>query len=163
MERWVKDSNECTHSGKEDHVASLITVCRSVIIFEYKYEAKETAKHIVLRGNQFLSSGKIGTRIYKGTGVVESQLNKISDVRGRHYIAVVIKRTIERSKSLEQSPQQIDKRKQIRTQLTSRADQLRTKRTEHTIKEYACAAYQDSPQKPYNTIQRQTGSDITII
>ena len=38
---------------------------------------------------------------------------------------------------------------------------MRTKRTEHTIEEYACAAYQDSPQKPYNTIQMQTGFDIT--
>ena len=111
VERWVKDSNECTHSGKEDHVASLIAVYRSVTVFEYKYEAKEAAKDRVLRGNQFLSSGKIGTRIWKGTGVVESQSNKISDVRGRHYISVVIKITIERSKSLELSPQQTEKRK----------------------------------------------------
>ena len=57
------------------------------------------------RDNQFLSSRKIGTRICKGKGLVESQSNKISDVRGRHYIAVVIKKTIERSMSLELSPQ----------------------------------------------------------
>ena len=43
-ERWVKDSNECTHSGKDDHIASLIAVCRSATVFEYKYEAKQLAK-----------------------------------------------------------------------------------------------------------------------
>ena len=40
VERWVKDSNECTHSGKDDHIASLIAVCRSATVFKYKCEAK---------------------------------------------------------------------------------------------------------------------------
>ena len=34
VERWVKDSNECTHSGKDDHTASLIDMCRSATVFE---------------------------------------------------------------------------------------------------------------------------------
>ena len=35
VERWVKDSNECTHSGKDGHIVSLIAVYRSATVFEY--------------------------------------------------------------------------------------------------------------------------------
>ena len=125
MERWVKDSNDdCTHPGKEDHVASLIAMCRSMTVFEYKYEANEAAKDRVLCGNQFLSAGKIGARICKKTGELESTSNKISDVRGCHDIVVVIKIIIERSKLLESSPQQTEKRKTDPYTVTLRANQL---------------------------------------
>ena len=41
VERWVKDSNECTYSGKDEHFASMIAICRSFSVFDYKFEAKE--------------------------------------------------------------------------------------------------------------------------
>ena len=97
-------------------------MCRSATVFEYKYEAKQAAKGRVLRGNQHLSSGKLRSRMYKKTGQLESIGNKIVDVCGYHYTAIVIKRTMERSQMLESSPKQADKRKQIRTQLTLRSD-----------------------------------------
>ena len=46
-------------------------------------------------------------------------------------------------------------------QLNSRADQLRTLRTEHTVEAYTKSAYSEAPPKPYNCMQSQTGFDIT--
>ena len=57
--------------------------------------------------------------------------------------------------------QQIDDKKRVRAQLTSRSDQLRTTRTEHTVELYARAAFGNVIQKPKNAIQKQTGFDIT--
>ena len=161
VERWVKDSNECTHSGKEEHIASLIAMCRSATVFEYKYQAKEAAKTRALRGNRYLSAGMIGDRIVKKTGEFESNTNKISDVRGAHYAAIVISNTIERSKLLELMQIKNSERLKIRKQLTSRVDQLRTKRTEHTVESYAQSAYSTTQPKPYNSMQRQTGYNVT--
>merc|ERR1740124_1959621 len=39
VERWVKDSNECTYTGKDDHFASMVGMCRSSTVFEYKEAA----------------------------------------------------------------------------------------------------------------------------
>ena len=161
VERWVKDSNECTHSGKEDHIASLIAMCRSATVFEYKYQAKEAAKTRALRGNRYLSAGMIGSRTDKKTGELESNTNKHWDIRGVHYAAIVISKTIERSKLLESRNITGCERQKIRKKLTSRADQLRTKRTEHTIESYAQSAYCTTQPKPYNSIQRQTGYMVT--
>ena len=71
VERWVKDSNECTHSVKDDHIASLIAICRSTTVFEYKYESKQLAKERTLRGNQHYSAGKLGVRTCITTGRLE--------------------------------------------------------------------------------------------
>ena len=161
VERWVKDSNECTHSGKEDHIASLVAMCRSATVFEYKYEAKVAAQTRILKANQHFSAGKIGSRVIKKTGEQETNTNTVSDVRGSYYTAIVINRTMERNNRLVSMRLNMDKRKEIRKQLTSRADQLRSKRTEHTIEGYATSAYSDTARKALNTIQNQTGFDVT--
>ena len=152
----MKDSNECTHSGKDDHIASQIAVCRSATVFEYKYEAKQLAKERILRGNQHFSAGKLGARTCIKTGQLESSEGRIVDIRGRHYTTIVIQRTMERNRMLESLPQQTDKKKRVRAQLTSRSDQLRTKRTEVTVELYARAAFDSVNQKPKNLIQKQT-------
>ena len=43
VERWVKDSNECPYTGKDDHFASMVGVCHSSTVFEYKEVAKIVA------------------------------------------------------------------------------------------------------------------------
>ena len=73
VERWVKDSNECTYSGKDPHFASLIGMCRSTTVFEYKSESLKQAHCRVLKGNQFVTSGKVDERICKKTGEVEKK------------------------------------------------------------------------------------------
>ena len=40
VERWVKDANECFVTGKDKHFASLVGICRSATVFEYKHEAE---------------------------------------------------------------------------------------------------------------------------
>ena len=41
VERWVKDSNDCTHTGKDDHIASLIAIYRSATFLDYKHMANK--------------------------------------------------------------------------------------------------------------------------
>ena len=72
-----------------------------------------------------MSAGKIGSRIQKQTGEIETNTNILSDVRGSYYTAIVITRIIERNSMLVSTKYNTDKRKSIRKQLTYRADQLR--------------------------------------
>ena len=92
---------------------------------------------------------------------MESDTNTVSDARGLYYAAIVISRTIERSNFLEFIKTKSSERLKIRKQLTSRADQLRAKRTGHTVESYAQSAYSTTPPKPYNSMQNQTGFNIT--
>ena len=97
VERWVKDSNECTYTGKDGHFASMIGVCRSSIVFAYKEHAKAKCTQRELRGNKCMSSGKIGEQIVKKTGQLESKMKRVKDVRGCYYKKVVIGQTIQRN------------------------------------------------------------------
>ena len=51
VERWVKDSNECTLSEKDKHFLSLITTCQSTTTFDYKANARREAEGRELRCN----------------------------------------------------------------------------------------------------------------
>ena len=73
VERWVKDSNECTHSGKDDIFSSMIAICRSTTVFDYKEQAKAAARERILKGNQHMATGQIGTRTHKKSGKIELQ------------------------------------------------------------------------------------------
>ena len=61
----MKDSNECTHSGKDDNFSSKITICRSATVFDYKEQVKAAARERILKGNQHTTTGPIGTRTHK--------------------------------------------------------------------------------------------------
>ena len=100
VERWVKDSNECTLSGKDKNFSNIITICRSSTVFEYKFEAKDETEKRVLKGNTFLTSGKIGESINRTTKQLEAHTNKLRKVRGSSYSALVIKKTIIRNDQL---------------------------------------------------------------
>ena len=51
VERWVRYSNECTQSGKDEHFASLIALCVSTMVFRYKEKILESVHKRVLRAN----------------------------------------------------------------------------------------------------------------
>ena len=70
---------------------------------------------------------------------------------------------MERNTMLESLPQQIDKKKRVRAQLTSRSDQLRIERTEVTVELYARAAFDSVDQKPINAIQTQMALALQFI
>jgi len=44
VDRWVKYSHECTHTVKDDHIASLIAIFRSATVLYYKHMVKQAVK-----------------------------------------------------------------------------------------------------------------------
>ena len=81
----------------DDHFASMVGVFRSSTVFDYKERAKAECTQRQLRGNKFMFSGKIGERIVKKTGLIESKMKRVKDVRGCHYTKLVINQTIQRN------------------------------------------------------------------
>jgi len=70
-------------TGKDNHIASLIAICRSATVLDYENMTKQAAKDGILRGNQHLAVGNIGTRIDKA-GQREASKD-IVDVRNSPY------------------------------------------------------------------------------
>ena len=62
VERWVKDSNECAYTEKDEHFASMVSLCHSSTVFPYKHEARQLATTRTLKGNKHVASGKLGKR-----------------------------------------------------------------------------------------------------
>ena len=94
VERWVKDANECFATGKDEHFSSLVGICRSATVFEYKNDARIEAKQHVLKGNRYFTEGRIGERIDKRTRLVENEGCKNNlNVRGAFFTNLVVKKT----------------------------------------------------------------------
>ena len=119
--------------------ASIIAICRSATIFDYKEDAKLEARSRELKANQYVSKGKIGNRTYKGTDQVFNERKKIKDVRGSHYSKLVISKTIERNKELETKTDDEERqsKKKINIYLTSVESEFNSIRNECTVEKYA--------------------------
>ena len=160
VERWVKDSNECTLSGKDEHFSSLIATCRSATIFDYKMDARTEAEGRELKGNQYIAKGIKGQRINRQTGQTEERTNSLIDIRGSSYTALVIRKTIARNVRLETNKDEAAM-KNIYEALVSTTDQHRLKRNEITVENYSQVLLSSTPAKPLNAIQRAKGVDST--
>ena len=57
VETWVKNANECTATGKDQHFSSLLALCRSTSVFDIKYKAKKEAEVRELKGNKYFTKG----------------------------------------------------------------------------------------------------------
>ena len=159
VERWVKDSNECTYTGKDDHFASMVAICRSSTVFDYKEEANRAATCRVLKGNTYLTTGRLGERIVKKSGERESKKRRVKDVRGCPYINVVIKNTILRNRALCDTV--VDgERDRVRNLLTKSDVQFAKKRENITVEKYAAVLNETTSARP-NAIQNQTGFEPT--
>jgi len=134
VNRWVKDSHRCTHIGKDDHITSMIAICRSATVLDYKHMVKQAAKDRILHGNQHLAADKIRTWADKA-GQREASKD-IVDVLGSPYNTLVILQTI------------------------SWSDQLRAVRTDKTVETYTHVVF-TTALKPLNSIQKQRGFDVT--
>ena len=152
VERWVKDSNECTISGKDECFSSIIAICRSSTVFEYKLEAKEEAERRVLKGNQYITSGRKGDRINRKTNQLELGTNKLRNIRGSSYSALVIKKTMIRNDELQSNENMEHIRSSIRQKLTSKGDQFRTARIDKSVEKYAHVLPSDAPIPILNAI-----------
>ena len=159
VERWVKDSNECTYTGKDDHFASMIGLCRSSTVFDYKEYAKADFNQRALKGNRFTSGGKFGERIIKKTGQIESKKMRVKDVRGYHYTKVVIEKTMRRNEVLSNTANE-DKRKLLRDKLTLKDNRFSQAREDETIERYA-AILSNPVGASRNAIQSQSGFETT--
>ena len=76
VEIWVKDSNECTLSGIDEHFSLLIGLCWLTTVFEYKSLSLKESHNCVFKRNTWKTSGKVGERICKKTGEVEDKIQK---------------------------------------------------------------------------------------
>ena len=55
---WIKDLNECTLPDKDENLSCLIAICQSSTVFEYMVYSKDENERGVLKGNQYVTSGK---------------------------------------------------------------------------------------------------------
>ena len=100
-ERWVKDSNECTYTGKDEKMSNLLAIVQSCTIFAFNDDAYDV--HIDRRQKEKkITSGKIGERIHLQTNIVESQnnRNKRDQVRGILMINYIINERIKIQKQI---------------------------------------------------------------
>ena len=130
-------------------------------MFEYKLEARDEAERRVLKGNQFITSGKKGERINQKTNQLELRTNKLRNIRGSSYSALVIRKTIIRNEKLESNKNMGHVRSSIRRKLTSKGDQFNTARIDKSVEKYAHILLSDAPIPIRNAIQRQRGIDTT--
>ena len=70
-ERWVKDSNECTVTGKSAKYARQVAMCRSATVMVFNEIAAEKEKNLLLKANKYYHAGYRGQRISKITGEAE--------------------------------------------------------------------------------------------
>ena len=161
VERYVKDANECTVTTKDPHFASLLAFLRSSTVFQFNSLAQATEEDRIIKGNQFLSTGRRGERIDKRTGETESKKEGTSNLpRGSTYSAFAIQCTLQRTKDLENMAPSRDDRAVIRDHLMKKNQQFVTLRDADTLLRFLQPAPSSAPRP--NTIQRITGVEHTL-
>ena len=93
VERRVKDSNNCTLSGKDEHFSLFIGMCQSMTVFEYKSLSLKITQ-LYVKSKQMENKWKVGESICKKTAEKEDENTKIKDVKGSLYTNLVICETI---------------------------------------------------------------------
>ena len=71
-ERWVKDSNELTYTGKDEKFSNIMAITRSRTVMKYNDEAYEQYGSRIRKSSLYYTEAVIGERIDKLTGLVES-------------------------------------------------------------------------------------------
>ena len=158
IERWVKDSNECTFTNKEEHLASLMAICRSDTLFGYLFD--ETQIDMELRANQFVTKGKKGERIDKRTGSVETTKMERRASRNAPFESRTITNTIMRHGLLESLDIHDADRNHLKSLITTKSEQYMTVRDSLSVKNYTATINQHQNTEP-NVIQRRSGFDVT--
>ena len=87
----------------------------------------------MLKGNQYLTSGKMGERINRTTKQLEARTNKLRKVRGSSYSALVIKTIMMRNNQFASITNIEDICYKIRQKITSKGDQFNTARIDSSI------------------------------
>ena len=158
VERWVKDSNECTFTSKDENFADAVAILRSTTVFRFRQKALRLYEGRILCANQHRSAGKVGSRINKNTGELEETKN-IEKVRGAFYNNLVVKHVVLESKALERLVTE-----NVRQQLLARIKNLhmcfQTVRTNATLTSYTRTMHSQTPM-PNNATVNETGFKVT--
>ena len=126
-ERWVKDSNECTYTNKNESLVNMYALVRSTTVMVHKDDAQVSYGSRVRKATSNLSAGRIGDRMDKRTGVIEDENVRLRDgVRGNLLIETIIKRTNDIGEKVIKLQLNSSVKKRITTKLTSDADQFET-------------------------------------
>ena len=95
-ERWVKDSNECTATIKDENMSKIYAIIRSRTVMCFNDDARDAHIYRTRKATKLYTRGKIGERIDKQTGILEFvDDKKKEDIRGSMLIDINITRTIQ--------------------------------------------------------------------
>ena len=70
-ERWVKDSNECTATSKDEKMANIYAIIRSRTVMYFNDDCRREYIDHIRKATKFFTQGKLGERTDKRTGLVE--------------------------------------------------------------------------------------------
>ena len=159
VERWVKDSNECTFNTKDEGLVDAVAILRSTTIFRFCRKALRLSNDRLLSANQHCSGGKAGSRTNKTTNNLENT-NTMERVRGAFYNNLVISEVVREATKLSQLKTPLSNRKQLLDRLKNSHMSYQTIRTNATLTSYA--NYMANPFVLLNNSTiRATGIDTT--
>ena len=159
-ERWVKDSNECTATSKDENMSNIYAIIRSRTVMEFNDDTNREHKYRIRKATKKFTQGKLGERIDRRTGLLEIVNDKNRDeIRGSLLVDTIIKRTIQLRDEVLTLNITDHVRKQISSHLVTDTNQFDcVTRTETTQR---LATIIDLPPKPLNAIQKMKGLDTT--
>lgn len=113
-ERWVKDSNACTHNNQCERFLSLVAMVFSSQYLHLMYEAKEMALEIELKWNQHMGKRKVGEHVVVLTREIEQKSSADPDICNSHTISYMIKQTIDLDRDMINKRDSEEDRKRAR-------------------------------------------------
>ena len=159
-ERWVKDSNECTYTSKDERMSNIYAIIRSRTVMCFNDIANTDHKDRIRKGTKYMTKGKLGTRTDKRTGALEIVNEKMrDDIRGSMLISTIIKRTIQQLDDVLSLNVSDDIRLQVWNHLTDDTTQFDTTMRNEVTESLASILHK--PPNPDNAIMKIVGVDAT--
>ena len=157
-ERWVKDSNELTYTGKDEKFSNIMAIVRSRTVMKYNDEAYEQHRARIRKSSLYYTEGALGERIDKRTGLMESGYKKKRDeIRGAMLASFIINETI--ALSHEMKDVKTETKQALYAYLTGESTQFNSFCLNEEINSFH--SIKDKPHKAPNKIQRMSGFDST--
>jgi hypothetical protein len=155
-ESSIKGANYCQIPGRNEKCSSMSATARSGLIGTINQNSKDSfSKQQKIKGNQYTTSGKYGSRISKSDGTEVEEKNWKMRITGKIRSEEAIKLIVSRSNTLDGLPDEKKKQwKTLRDDLDDAEQQFAKKRVEVKFQGY-CDTY--NKNKAPNKLQRQAG------
>ena len=159
-ERWVKDSNECTYTNKDEKMANILALIRSSTVFTFRDIADNNHSSRDRQSTKHYSSGKKGSRIDKRTGAIEvvRELDR-DNVRGSLLVTTIINETIKMGELIGAANINPIIKQKITQHLTKDEFRFETLENNKVVEELAGRLHLQ--HKNLNAIQKQKGYETT--